>query len=647
MKKLIFGLMFSICLIFIANTALATPFYTKGTREIYTIFDEFDEVRSNLETAFENVNSNLGAGLALKEDIANKDQPDGYAGLDSSGYLKIAELPDGFGNAYYVRDDQANMNAISLPVEGNMCLVLDDGDGKRAAYVYRGAPTNSWQKISDPDFINLDLDAGNITTGTLDLDRLPSTLTGKDADTVDGIEGAEIFKHDGTVVMTGDLEMNDYSINNVNATSINFTSGKKIVAAKFDSSGNIEAETLGTKNINTIESERAAEILQATQSRIFKLDSVNGTTAALGADGYSIPFSNISELMTAIETDIQTRIAGSETRSDCKYIVDIAPGVYTEDFDIPACAFLQINMPGSELSGNINRTVTQTGFGGDYYSKIVFNGGESHRAEKGHQSILSGDLSISTADASSYLHYTTFKGIELSGDITVNHGVDLMIFDHSSHYTSGKTILGTGAILLEMLNRSRIKATLSGDVACYNCFDSELNSVNVTPTNDSKFYNMEFSGSFTIAAGNIYVDAVSHKSLMSQTPTLTGATLQYFESASNIENDSGVSGTFVKDALNTLDGNFSSYLNLAGSGVMTGDIDAGGNSLTNVNLVDGIDVSASDAKQQSGTSKPTCDASVRGYIYVTEGGSSVADAAEICVKNSSDVYGWISIATIP
>lgn len=39
----------------------------------------------------------------------------------------------------------------------------------------------------------------------LPLAQIPATLTGKDADTVDGIEGAEIFKKDGSVAATGDF----------------------------------------------------------------------------------------------------------------------------------------------------------------------------------------------------------------------------------------------------------------------------------------------------------------------------------------------------------------------------------------------------------------------------------------------------------
>ena len=47
----------------------------------------------------------------------------------------------------------------------------------------------------------------------------------------------------------------------------------------------------------------------------------------------------------------------------------------------------------------------------------------------------------------------------------------------------------------------------------------------------------------------------------------------------------------------------------------------------------------------SGTSKPAASASVRGHIYVTEGGPLVADVVEICLKSSSDTYSWVNLAT--
>lgn len=44
----------------------------------------------------------------------------------------------------------------------------------------------------------------------------------------------------------------------------------------------------------------------------------------------------------------------------------------------------------------------------------------------------------------------------------------------------------------------------------------------------------------------------------------------------------------------------------------------------------------------SGT-KPTCDSTKRGLIWYTAGGAGVSDTLEVCRKNSSDVYAWVSL----
>ena len=111
----------------------------------------------------------------------------------------------------------------SEPMTGALTAqsITPDGDNTRNL----GASDKRWSNIYAVnayfDNYNLEasdipnLDASKITSGTLDLARIPNTLTGKDADTVDGIEGADIFKKDGSVAMTGHLDMGGKSIQNV------------------------------------------------------------------------------------------------------------------------------------------------------------------------------------------------------------------------------------------------------------------------------------------------------------------------------------------------------------------------------------------------------------------------------------------------
>lgn len=109
--------------------------------------------------------------------------------------------------------------------------------------------------------------------------------------------------------------------------------------------------------------------------------------------------------------------------------------------------------------------------------------------------------------------------------------------------------------------------------------------------------------------------------------------------------------TSISSAISTASGN---YLYKDGSVVMTGNLNMNGSAIVSVGNVDGVDVSALStsftafsAKLVTGTSKPTCDADHRGFIYITEGGADVADAVEACVKNSSNAYAWISFVTVP
>jgi hypothetical protein len=43
------------------------------------------------------------------------------------------------------------------------------------------------------------------------------------------------------------------------------------------------------------------------------------------------------------------------------------------------------------------------------------------------------------------------------------------------------------------------------------------------------------------------------------------------------------------------------------------------------------------------TAKPTCDATVRGTLWVTQGGAGVKDAVEVCAKDAGDVFAWRTI----
>jgi hypothetical protein len=55
----------------------------------------------------------------------------------------------------------------------------------------------------------------------------------------------------------------------------------------------------------------------------------------------------------------------------------------------------------------------------------------------------------------------------------------------------------------------------------------------------------------------------------------------------------------------------------------------------------------SDAFQliATGLSKPTCNSSNRFKLWPVAGGTGVADTFEVCMKNGSDTYAWVALAT--
>lgn len=46
--------------------------------------------------------------------------------------------------------------------------------------------------------------------------------------------------------------------------------------------------------------------------------------------------------------------------------------------------------------------------------------------------------------------------------------------------------------------------------------------------------------------------------------------------------------------------------------------------------------------QVTGASKPTCDSTIRGQHWTIPGGAGVADIFQVCLKDASDIYAWVT-----
>jgi len=394
------------------------------------------------------------------------------------------------------------------------------------------------------------IDQGDI----IDLDW--STLSGKPSSSVVDIDDAVSKKHSNTLdhIQNTDTKLitDESSPQEVEAVDVLDAVNKKHTqGTDIYNADDIVNDSLGSGY--TVK-DALDNIRTELNGEITKTYYVDGKRTDLYTENGSIlkPYKKLSDCLLAIEADILVRLEASETRSECHYNVELNPSIYSDALIIPACASLQINLNGSTLSGDIIRTVTQVGYGAEYYSKLIFNGNSARRAEKGHQAVVSGNITCNTSEGTNYLYYTTMNGIEFSGNFTATNGVANLMLHKTSLYTTSKTILGTGAILLESYEGTRIKATISGNVALYNVIDSEFSgTINVNSINTHTLRNMIFGGSVTISAGTIKCDAISYDNL--KDGNLTGATVILDDKASAINNDSSVEGATVKDALNTLD----------------------------------------------------------------------------------------------
>lgn len=48
--------------------------------------------------------------------------------------------------------------------------------------------------------------------------------------------------------------------------------------------------------------------------------------------------------------------------------------------------------------------------------------------------------------------------------------------------------------------------------------------------------------------------------------------------------------------------------------------------------------------QGAAGSKPAASVDYRGRLYITEGGTGVADTIDVCLKDAADAYAWVNIA---
>jgi hypothetical protein len=248
-------------------------------------------------------------------------------------------------------------------------------------------------------------------------------------------------------------------------------------------------------------------------------------TGTYDADGgISRPYKTVLAALTAINADVGK-----------SWIVKVAPGTYSDNLTITGPRSLRIEGAGVTLSGTI---LINSGVGS--YDRIEFVGVEGGRAEKGPAMTVSGKITATRTNDS--LIYVGFHGCLISGEFEATTN-GTWVLQYSNCRVNG-AITGTFAentqldasILIGAYGFNEFVGTVSGIVSFYNCNGADIYAtINTTPWFENRFTHSSFAGAVSIipqvgaSSALIYVDALSIKSLIARTPTITGATYSQLE----------------------------------------------------------------------------------------------------------------------
>lgn len=275
--------------------------------------------------------------------------------------------------------------------------------------------------------------------------------------------------------------------------------------------------------------------------RTYYVDGSRSDTFA-GDGSEERPYSTILAALTVINADSLDQQAAVTYTKAC-YVVNVAPGTYSDNLTIGNVKNLRFNMPsGVYVTGTITYTTTMVGGTADnYYSRLEFVGVEGNRAEKGPGARLSG-LFTATRNNDS-LSYVSFKGVHHAGNMFFNTN-GTWVVSMKDVFFSGYLYTGAAAVvLLETTGHTEFGAysgTGTGHisvpttnavvaVSLYNVDNTEFDLININNANSSRITNCRFKSDVTITGGTIYIDNKSYKSLLAITETLAGATLSYLD----------------------------------------------------------------------------------------------------------------------
>jgi len=252
-------------------------------------------------------------------------------------------------------------------------------------------------------------------------------------------------------------------------------------------------------------------------------------------------YSTIQEAINVVDAAAAIFVAAS-TFSLARYVINIAPGTYTENLTFANEKYLRVNMQGVRIVGTI--TIAQTecngGVGSDNYPKVEFVGNSGNRPQKGDGAEITGVITCTRNNDS--LSYLTFTGIEISNSLLFATSGTWVVNCNGVHFSNASTFISgdfsTGVnpcVLLETSNKTIIDAHIANvagtatTVALYDCDNTEFDLINIDMDYGGILRNCTFTSDVTIASGTYEVDNFSYGEICRQTEDLSGATITYMD----------------------------------------------------------------------------------------------------------------------
>nr|WP_287413328.1 hypothetical protein [Pseudodesulfovibrio sp.] len=208
--------------------------------------------------------------LVLKEDKANKNLANGYAGLDANTKIDVSQLPAITMNNVYTVVDQASQTAL-LASQGDVAIRTDVSKN----YIHNGGTAGTmddWSELASPsvDVSSVNGKTGNVILGISDIATLQSNLDTKTTD---------------IATLQGEQTIQNTAISqNTAKTGITASQAAVIVATSGTNTGDQDITGIITNasNITTLEAEQTTQntsIISHGATLLLKEDKANKNLA--------------------------------------------------------------------------------------------------------------------------------------------------------------------------------------------------------------------------------------------------------------------------------------------------------------------------------------------------------------------------------